>query len=346
MNFRKVFRLSVLACAVAVSHVQAQDIHFTQFDMSPLTINPALTGYHNGMFRAQGIYRNQWASVTTPFVTTGLSFDMPIAKNIGQDDYLSAGVNFFSDKSGDGNLLNNTVLGSVAYHKFLGSGAYPKTSISLGMQGGFAQKSIDLARLYFSDEFQNGGYNIGSTSELLKNKVSNFLANVGLNLGQRLSNKWSMQVGLAANNLNQPSESFQKQKRNNEVGLGLRYNAQLGAIGYLGERFSVRPGILFQSQSSATEMIAGTEVNMILGDAEVKSNASKVFLGGWTRAGDAILYTAGVEFKGFRVGFGYDQTTNKLKNGANANGWELGVTYVKPNPLDFARRTFFPCARF
>ncbi len=345
MNF-KFFRTALLATSIAVLSAQAQDIHFTQFDMSPLTINPAFTGYHNGQWRAQAIYRNQWGTVTTPFVTTGLSFDMPIAKNVGQDDYLSAGINAYSDKSGDGNLLNNTVMGAVAYHKFLGAGAFPKTSISLGMQVGVAQKSLDLARLYFSDEFQNGGYQIGSTQELLKNKISNFIANVGVNWGQKFNSKWSMQLGLAANNLNQPLETFQKQKKNSDVGLGMRYNAQFGLIGYVGDRFSVRPGVLFQNQSSATEMIAGTEVNMILGDAEVKSNASKIFLGGWTRLKDALLFTGGVEFKGFRIGAGYDMTTSQLKNGASANSWEIGVSYIMPDPFDFARRTFFPCARF
>ena len=68
-------------CAIALllfffAATQAQDIHFSQFYASPLTLNPALSGFHDGTFRVAGIYRNQWRSVTTPFQTYGASFDM------------------------------------------------------------------------------------------------------------------------------------------------------------------------------------------------------------------------------------------------------------------------------
>ena len=38
---------------------KAQDIHFSQYYASPLTLNPALTGKFNGHFRVSGIYRDQ-----------------------------------------------------------------------------------------------------------------------------------------------------------------------------------------------------------------------------------------------------------------------------------------------
>jgi type IX secretion system PorP/SprF family membrane protein len=345
MNWKKTSRASLLgALMIASNFVQAQDIHFTQFGASPLTINPAFTGYHNGMWRASAIYRNQWATVTVPYVTTGVSFDLPLAKKIGQDDYLAAGVEMYSDKSGDASLLNNTVLGSVAYHKFLGRDA--RTSISLGLQGGFGQKSIDLSELYFSDQYANGGYSPGTTSEILRNKTSNMLAAIGMNFGHAFGEKFAIQLGAAAHNLNQPKESL-LQKPSNEFGLPMRINSQLGAIWNIGERVSIRPAVLLQAQASASELIAGTEVNVIMGEPDIKSYATRIFLGGYSRIGDANLVTGGLEFKGFRVGASYDITASKLKTaGTGVSGFEVGITYVKPNPLDFARRVFFPCARF
>jgi type IX secretion system PorP/SprF family membrane protein len=338
--------VAAVALCGAVLSVQAQDIHFTQFNLSPLTINPAFTGMHSGLWRASGIYRTQWASVTAPYKTTGLSFDMPIAKDIGEDDNLSFGVNVFTDQSGDGNLLNNTVMGSLAYHKFFGQDA--KTSLSVGMQGGYSQKSIDLARLYFADQFQNGGYQPGVSLENLNLKTSSWLANVGLNWGHRISNKFGYSIGAAAFNLNQPLETLQKRSSTGaDVGLGMRITSQIGAVWMLSDRISLAPAFLYQTQSSATEMLVGSEVKYILGDPEIRSVASSVFLGGWTRLGDATLVTGGVEFKGFRVGVGYDMTNSKLAAAAGGVGsFELGVSYVQPNPLDFARRVFFPCLRF
>jgi type IX secretion system PorP/SprF family membrane protein len=343
MKFKKlIFSFGVMGCMLSAS---AQDIHFSQFDLSPLTINPAFTGYHNGLYRVNAIYRQQWATVTSPYVTTALSIDAPIAKDIGQDDYLSAGLNIFSDKAGDGNLLNNTMMASIAYHKFFGADA--NKSLSLGMQGGWSQKSLDLSRLYFGDEFLNGGYNLGTTNELLKNKTSNFLANVGVNWGHKTGEKFAYQIGAAVYNLNQPLESLQKQTANSQVGLGMRINTQLGAIWSINNRLSLKPAVLYQSQTNASEIITGMEINYIMGSEEVKSVASKLFLGGWTRLGDATIVTGGLEFKGFRAGIGYDLTNSRLTDAVpGANAFEIGLSYTRPNPLDFARRVFFPCARF
>src|SRR5690606_7730635 len=136
----------------------AQDIHFTQFDAAPLVVNPAFTGGFNGTFRAAGIYRNQWQSVTIPFVTYSASVDAPIIRDLSIDDYLAAGLQIYNDKAGDGNLSNTSVLASVAYHKFLGGGGGdPDKTLSVGFQGGYTSKSIDLSRLYFGNEFTGNG---------------------------------------------------------------------------------------------------------------------------------------------------------------------------------------------
>jgi type IX secretion system PorP/SprF family membrane protein len=344
MKFRQTVLIALAVLGIGTS-AEAQDVHFTQFNFSPLTINPAFTGMHNGLWRASGIYRNQWNSVTTPYVTTGISFDAPIYRGVGSNTYLSGGVNFFTDKSGDGNLMNNTIIGSLAYHKSFGE--TDNMSISLGMQGGYVQKSIDLSRLYFADEFKNGGYNLRTTQELLNNRINSYVANVGVNWGHAPSEKFAYQIGAAAYNINQPLESFQKQTPNNEVGLGMRINTQLGIVWHANDRFSVLPAVLYQTQTNASELIAGTELKYRLGEEDVRSVASSLFLGGWTRTGDATLVTGGIEMKGFRVGVGYDLTSSKLKTAASGvGGFELGVQYIQPNPIDFARKVFFPCARF
>jgi type IX secretion system PorP/SprF family membrane protein len=345
MNWNKIFKATLFgAILVSTNLVEAQDIHFTQFAASPLTLNPALTGHHNGMWRATAIHRNQWGTVTVPFVTSGVSFDLPLARKIGQDDYLAAGLQLYTDKSGDGALTNNTALVSVAYHKFLGMDA--KSAISLGMQGGFFQKSIDIPALYFSDQFHNGGYSPGTSLEDIKPKTSNMLAAIGLNFDHSFGEKFSIQVGAGAHNINQPRESLLR-KESNEVGLGMRINSLIGADWKIGERLSILPAIMFQTQTNASELVAGLEAKMILGEPEIKSVATSLFLGAYTRTGDALLITGGIEFKGFRLGTGYDITGSKLKSAAPGTGaYEIALTYIKPNPLDFARKVYFPCARF
>lgn len=335
----------VAALALSMFTGKAQDVHFTQFNAAPLTVNPAFTGNFDGQYRASAIYRDQWRSVTVPFRTYAVSFDAPIVNDLTIDDYLAAGVQLYNDRAGDGNLSNLTALASVAYHKFLGVNA--NKAISVGFQGGYTQKSIDLSKLYFQDEFINGGFQPGITGENINNKVNYFTVNAGISWAHMVGYKFSYTLGLGANNLNQPQESFQRQQ-NSEVGLGMRYTGQLGIVAYVSEKLSLRPAVLYQSQSTASEIVAGNEFHYILGNnPEIRNYTTAIFLGGWYRNQDAIMINAGIEFKGLRVGLSYDYNTSDLKNASNGNGgFEISLTYVAPHPLSFARKLIYPCTRF
>lgn len=336
----------LLALSLSAQSVQAQDIHFTQFDAAPLIVNPSFTGGFNGQYRVAAVYRNQWKSVTVPFVTYAASFDMPVIHDLSTDDYLAIGGQVYNDKAGDANLTNFTGLLSVAYGKYLGSKA--DKLISLGVQGGYSEKSFDLSKLYFDDEFRNGSF-VPGTSALtpyINNKTNYFTINAGLSFQHAINENISYALGVGANNINQPSESVMK-KQNADVGLGMRYNGQLGVIAYISDNFSIRPAALYQSQSTATEMIVGNEFNYILGVPDVRSNATSVFLSGWYRSSDAIMATLGFELKGFRFGISYDYNTSSLKNASNGNGgFEISLRYIAPNLLDFAHKKVQPCARF
>lgn len=335
----------VAALALSMFAGKAQDVHFTQFNAAPLTVNPAFTGNFDGQYRASAIYRDQWRSVTVPFRTYAVSLDAPIISDLTIDDYLAAGVQLYNDRAGDGNLSNLTALASVAYHKFLGSNT--NKAISVGFQGGYTQKSIDLSKLYFQDEFINGGFQPGVSGENINNKVNYFTVNAGISWAHSVGYKFSYTLGIGANNLNQPQESFQRQQ-NSEVGLGMRYTGQLGIVAYVGEKLSLRPAVLYQSQSTASEIVAGNEFHLIVGNSpEIRNYTTAVFLGGWYRNQDAIMINAGVEFKGLRVGLSYDYNTSDLKNASNGNGgFEISLTYVAPHALSFARKLIYPCTRF
>jgi len=346
MNIKTIarkFAASALALGAFLS-AHSQDMHFSQFNGAPMILNPALTGNFNGMYRVTGIYRNQWSSVTTPYVTFGGSVDAQLFPSESASGYLGGGIAIYNDRSGDGNLANLGALASLAYHKFLGE--EDNKALSVGLQGGYTQKSIDLSRLYWQDEFNNGGFQPGLTGEQINPKIQYLTANAGLSWSHRVSDHISYQLGASGHNLNQPPESFQKQE-NNEVGLGMRINGQVGAEILAGQRLFIRPAFMYQTQSSAKEMIAGSEFLYIVGEPDIRSYATSVFLGGWTRFGDAVMFTAGMEFKGVRLGFAYDYNTSDLKLASGGNGgFEITVRYIKPNPLDFARKIIFPCSRF
>src|SRR5437773_12412710 len=95
---------SLLAIILCISSLFAQDFHFSQFYNSPLTLNPALTGKMDGVFRLAVNYRNQWFTLTntqTAYATYAGSFDAPI--NFGKNA-LGLGLVVVNDRAGEGVL--------------------------------------------------------------------------------------------------------------------------------------------------------------------------------------------------------------------------------------------------
>jgi hypothetical protein len=87
------FGISVLSIAV----LRAQDIHFSQFYVSPLLQNPANAGYFNCNYRFTAIYRSQWNSITVPYKTFAGSYDMRfVPKRSSNKDIFGVGAVLFS----------------------------------------------------------------------------------------------------------------------------------------------------------------------------------------------------------------------------------------------------------
>src|SRR5262245_25683190 len=108
LNSMKRLLFIVTICGALSSESFAQDPNFSQFFASPLTLNPALTGKFDGVYRIAANYRNQWPDFNNAFVTGTFSFDIGLLKNrLPEIDQLGIGFLGFTDKSGNGILQNN-----------------------------------------------------------------------------------------------------------------------------------------------------------------------------------------------------------------------------------------------
>jgi len=139
----------LLALATLFSvEAMAQDVHFTQYFTSPLTLNPANTGLVNSDWRISGNYRSQWGSVNaTPYQTGSLSYDMATLRGKLNGDALGVGVIAVYDKSGTGALQNITTGLSLAYHKRLSSDEDKPRNLSIGLQGVMVQKKHQFCQV-------------------------------------------------------------------------------------------------------------------------------------------------------------------------------------------------------
>lgn len=320
--------LGVGVAMMTVGALKAQDVHFTQYFASPLTLNPALTGLTQGDVRLAANYRSQWMSVnSTPYMTGTVSYDMATLKGkLPEGDALGIGLLGLFDRSGKGALTNTTVGLSVAYHKSLG--AEKKHTISLGIQGYLVQKSIDFSKVKFEDQFDAAtGYDNIPTGENFANKDLTYPDfNIGLMYTGRLTEHATMYAGFSVYHLTQPVETFQ----GGDHKISSRTSAYLGGSFDLNENMVLYASGLYQRQASAWEALVGGAAGFVLNpghDMEYQKN-TVFYLGAWYRYGDALCPYVGFEWSKMQLGFSYDANISKFTAATSGVGaYEISLIF-------------------
>ncbi|CAN5161892.1 hypothetical protein BH09BAC1_BH09BAC1_15560 [soil metagenome] len=312
----------ILLMSVSAIAGFAQDIHFSQFYNSPLTLNPTLTGLADGKFRVGGIYRTQWSKVARPFRTASVAFDMPIQAGFADGDKLGVGLVLFHDQTGEYNFTTLTVNGSFAYHKVLDR--ENRHYLSLGVQVGFTQKRFDNSKGFFADQVDGTLTGGGTTAEnISSNSIIHENLNVGLSYSGRLSEKTAIYIGGAMFNVTQPNESFMNR---DDQRLPYRVSVNAGAeIGIGKGGFQLLPSVIYQTQAAASEVNAG------LGLGYKFKSDFKVIVGAYYRVGDAVIPMVALGYKGFNVGVSFDINNSDLKQAASGNNaLEFSLNYAMP----------------
>jgi type IX secretion system PorP/SprF family membrane protein len=343
-HFNRLFCL-FLGLIIAAS-ADAQDIHFSQYNNSPLTLNPAQTGNFNCTFRGGVNYRNQWASVASPYVTYSAFFDMPLdmVKGFADNDVVAAGIYLFNDRSGEGTLTNFQAVLTGAYHKALGRDANHRLSLGVGL--GFMQKQLDQTSLIWGSQWTGDGFDPNASSgETFVDGTTfgNFNLDVGLMYkGTFLENKLQPEAGFTAFHLTQPTENFLTTGGENQ--LGMRYLGHLRVAGYVTDQISITPSFLYQTQSAASEIIAGADFGYLIETGTFQATAS---VGAHYRFDDAIIAQLGFDYKNLTFGFSYDITTSSLSDAASGvGGFELALIYKGCVLPVLPKEYVMPCPRY
>jgi len=308
--------------------VMAQDIHYTQYFTSPLTLNPALTGLTQGDVRLSANYREQWATVSAnPYVTGTVAYDMAIMKGkLPEGDAIGVGLLGLYDQSGAGGLKNTSAGLSLAYHKAFG--ANKLQVISLGVQGMLVQKSLDFTKLKFEDQFDAAtGGTPYQTQEAFGNAnltYSDF--NAGIMYSGKVSEHATAYAGFSYYHLTQPVETFLGGSHQ----IASRQTAYLGGSFDLNEDIVLYASALYQAQAAASEELVGAAVGFVLNpghDPEFQKN-TVLYLGGWYRYGDAISPYVGFQWSKMQLGFSYDVNISSFTPATGGAGaYEISLIY-------------------
>ena len=321
---KKIF-LTLFINVTLVSATIAQDPNFSQFFASPLTLNPALTGKFDGLYRVAGNYRNQWPTFNNAFITSTASIDMSILRNrISELDRFGVGVMGFTDRSGNGVLLNNFASLAVSYHKGLDEDGYHQ--IGLGFQGSYVNKRLDVTKVVFEDQLTPLGFTNVTNEVFLNNQVN--LSYIDINAGvlyNGTTNGYNnFYVGASMYHINRPKESFKGGQFFLPGRITLQAGGRIPAGPYNYLHFAANHS--FQANATNT-MIGGAYALNVNAD---ETNPVNLYFGSWYRFNDAIIPYLGLEFGEFHIGATYDVNTSSLKPGSNSKGGaEISLIYIK-----------------
>ena len=329
----------LLSIILTVGMSNAQDVHYSQFYLSPLTTNPANTGNIDGDWRFEGNFRNQWRSLGRPFISTSFSYDQNF---FVYNEHLSGGLMFMHDESGLVNLRLEKIMASLAYHK-----SFDIHSFHIGFQPGYAIKAADLNGTSLPDQYDRntGGFNSNlPTSDPYKQaQLSYFDFNAGLAYGIDLG-KAHPEVGFAMFHLTKPQETFY----NNDNRLPVRYIFNAKSEIEVLDVLSVMPYGMYMMHNKASELVIGA--NAIFHLPENNSKATGIYGGlmfrnGFNRNTDAAIAVAGIRYTHLEIGVNYDINVSELKLATDNKGaFEISLVYTSLSTL--LKKTAIPCDRY
>ncbi len=292
--------------------LQAQDLHFSQFFNSPLSTNPANTGFiPDADYRIGAHYRNQWSTVmTAPYKTISVFADAQVFRDRLDNGWLGLGALVLNDKAGAGSLTSTKIYGSVAYHQMLGLSSL----VSAGFNIGWANKRINPTKLTFPDQFDGKFFDGTRISEAKNNVLINSSASyldihAGMNYAYFPDENVYINAGYSIQHVNRPRETFFNDQTDQGL-IPMRHTGFVNAILKLNDRVIVNPNAYFSTQVKSRELVVGINANYNLSEAGEK----QLLAGLYYRLGDAIAPMVGVQVNNIQFAFSYDVTLSGLRN--------------------------------
>lgn len=338
-------RLSVLFLTLAFFGLSkdgsAQDIHFSQFRMTPVFLNPSTAGSFTGDFRAHLNYRNQWGTLGDPYQTFAVSGDGKLFQDEWDGSHLGVGGFAYSDQAGEAGFGTTRGKLAVSYNLAITEDQY----IAAGIQGGYDQMSVDREELEWGTQYDGTGHDPDLPSQEGGLGTSSSAIDLGAGVNWRLfseqanmiSNEGSwVQAGAAVHHLTRPEHSLYTGGATMRTSMKYIFHAD-ASIGLGGSGFAVLPGVMYARQGPFQEMLYGGNLRYKFSEEAHFTGFEKgaaLSLGVHHRWGDAIIASALLEYAGYAIGFSYDSNISSLSEATNGvGGFEISLRFTTPDPF-------------
>lgn len=315
----------LLLLTFLVSTLRGQDVLPSQFYASPVLLNPALTGKLKcHTIRGILLYRNLSGISPAPNQTYTAAFDAKVISHHGSKSELGLGVLATNEIANNNGELGNYAAGaSVGYHYLIGE----KHSISLGAQGTYITRNIDLFSLHYANQ-------IGPSGPFLSmwpppGPIIESNRNANINAGIHWQSDWEkfgFEIGGSISNI--LSETLVLSGSQTYT-LGPRYTGHAKADIRISDLVSLEPTALFSSRNSIQRVDFGSAVYITLGKVDLKVGIGNRMVGGiMGLQHDALWALYAMEYEGFFIGLSTEGGTGGMTD-ANGGyrGFELSLGY-------------------
>lgn len=326
LRIAKIGIFVVMATTLYANRSLAQDLHFSQFFNSPLTENPANTGFiPDANFRVGVNYRNQWSSVPVPYKTYSVYGDAQLLRDKWYYGWLGVGGVLLQDEAGAGVLKSTKIYGSLAYHQLLGYNSL----LTLGFNAGVAMKRIDVSKLTFPSQFNDAfgkwffDRSIPSGEKFVSSGIRYLDLQAGMNYAYFPTDNIYINVGFSVHHLNRPKETFFEDGENE---IGRRYIGFLNASLKVAPKVIVNPNAYYTYQRGASETVLGGWAAYNLSG---EGGDYQLLAGAYYRWDDSLIPLIGYQLRQWRLMFSYDVTVSSFNVANKRRGaYEISLTYL------------------
>ncbi len=325
--------LLIVANMFSSMYLISQDIHFSNWNMSPLNANPANTGNFDGDGRLIFNYRKQWKSVPVPYSTFSFGSDFNLKNALIKKTNQAAGIIFNHDAAGDGRYKINEV--KIPLNTKINIGSDSSLQLNFAVMPGFTNVNIDANRLSYDRQWDGDAYNANLVNGENFNSQSKTFADIGLGtvVTKKITDKLKVALGYSINHINKPNISFYNSAK---VNLKPKHTELLQATYSLSNKAMVLVEYYGGQQQKFREHVLGVSYHYMLNP----KNKTIINAGALLRVHDAAITTIGLSYDNIKMQASYDYNFSQFKRATNGRGgFELSLIYIYAKPIIFVPKT-------
>jgi type IX secretion system PorP/SprF family membrane protein len=328
---RILFMVAILMAVSTAKKGVAQDFHYSQFDMSPLALNPAFTGIvPENDFRFSNHYKRQWNQVSVPYRTLSLAYDMSLwnrHKRKPQNGFWGVGASIVSDKQGTAKV-------GTSQFNLYGSGTVfvgDHSTLSAGVQAGRHRRAINYAGMSWDTQYDGFTYDPAlPTGEAVAGRKTGWWdIGTGVLWSYFKNNVGQLEVGGSYLHATSPDISFTSNGSDKLAPRMVFHLKSMLEVSTNDHRFNyIVPRAFVQMQAGHMEMLAGATYRIMTQENSHYTGLLQDIsfeVGGLYRVNDGPVLLTRIEKENYIFGFSYDITTSSL---APANGYRGGVEFT------------------